>query len=526
MSSFITPPITKFSMKKIYSLVFLFCTATLLSQAQSSFVKQLPLTGGQSIVATQDGGYLVTGIFLIAKYNASDKIVWTIKAKDTTIMQFVKAIPTRDNGFVVLANTINQGNITPEVSKFDASGNPVWKQAIYGNQAIDIVEDQTGNYIISYINSADVISSRFIKMDVNGSFVWTKSLSDPSYDNFISSIKVTHDNKYAAAGSDFGNSTLSLFDTSGNQLMNKSFTAVPNFPTVADEFSNGDLLLITNGNNYGGVPYVTRFARSGAVVWQKQIGAAKMFENYHTAVISDSVILLAGYRTNTSFSDTMLMIAAMKTNGTFLWEKTIGTPNPAAAMASIKLKDGSYRILAGRAFYTFSRSRNNESYLIKLTAAGNTCNTTDVAVRAQTIALDTVNVPNYSSYTLNTMFPVLRISPAAKLTEAIVCDPAADLITDASLKTISAISGITAFSVKAYPNPVISNLSVTITLTKPDAVKAELVDLFGKTVQINTYTLPAGSSTKRLTIPSLPAGMYILKVSNSKEMITTKITKQ
>lgn len=519
-------------MKKVYTLLLCLSVIVTLTHAQQTFVKRIPLTSGQCVTATKDGGYLVTGARNIIKYSASDKAIWTLQTGDSIHTEFVKAILTKDNGFLIIANTLrpNQSLFTPELCKLDAQGKIIWQKALlFGYSAADVVQDAAGNYVFAYNNLGNVFSSRLIKLDVNGNTIWTRALSTPSSDSYISSIKLTQDNHYAIAGLVNQNANFSVFDSSGNQIVNKTFNYATGIRAVVDEFANGDFLFVTSENDYSTKSaFINRLTKTGDIVWQKVINASKSLEIFNTAIISGNTISLAGHKVSrSSLADTMFIGAAMHEGGKLLTQQTIKLPTPATAVSATRLKNGSYIILAARFTYHLSANKYNESYIIKVSPSGEACNATDAPATGRNNNIAPISASSYAPFTLNTIAPALSFAKSSNLSETLLCDFGADTITDVIQKTSSGITNISsAFGANVYPNPVVNQLAVKITVDKPAIVQTELIDMFGKTILRNTYSLSTGISIKKMNVGSLARGTYLLKVISNNEVKTSKVVKQ
>ncbi len=77
-----------------------------------------------------------------------------------------------------------------------------------------------------------------------------------------------------------------------------------------------------------------------------------------------------------------------------------------------------------------------------------------------------------------------------------------------------------------YPNPAKSEITVDFGLTTAGAVEIELSNLFGvRVASWDTEVFPAGRSKKTLSLPPLPAGVYLLTLRSQKSpALSAKIT--
>jgi hypothetical protein len=70
-----------------------------------------------------------------------------------------------------------------------------------------------------------------------------------------------------------------------------------------------------------------------------------------------------------------------------------------------------------------------------------------------------------------------------------------------------------ALKVEVYPTPSSTQATIAITLDAAASIRLSLVDLSGRQLQSVQLDLPAGRSTHAIDVVSLPAGMYLARVS-------------
>ena len=83
--------------------------------------------------------------------------------------------------------------------------------------------------------------------------------------------------------------------------------------------------------------------------------------------------------------------------------------------------------------------------------------------------------------------------------------------------------------IETWPNPVTDKVSVSMTVTRASAVTIRLLDIAGKQLQINRYSLGAGTNQLNVEIPGkVSPGTYILEITNeaSKEKNIVKLVKE
>jgi len=78
-------------------------------------------------------------------------------------------------------------------------------------------------------------------------------------------------------------------------------------------------------------------------------------------------------------------------------------------------------------------------------------------------------------------------------------------------------------AVSVFPNPANDYLSIRITDARLSRLNIELQSLAGKTVLKELLSNPGGSAEKKISIASLPAGLYLLRLYNDRETTYRKV---
>ncbi len=77
--------------------------------------------------------------------------------------------------------------------------------------------------------------------------------------------------------------------------------------------------------------------------------------------------------------------------------------------------------------------------------------------------------------------------------------------------------------IKLYPNPVHSKATVEFDMTKPASVTAKIFDVNGRFVKVVDFgNLPAGKQKQNIDVNGLNNGIYILQLTNNKEIKVAK----
>lgn len=100
--------------------------------------------------------------------------------------------------------------------------------------------------------------------------------------------------------------------------------------------------------------------------------------------------------------------------------------------------------------------------------------------------------------------------------------------TEAAMKTdeTSSIAGSNEFtSFNVYPNPVSDLLRIELSLTKPETVNVEVIDLLGKVVKTEQFNeASTGKTIMNLNVSDLTSGIYTVRVNSESSQSLRKFT--
>ena len=77
--------------------------------------------------------------------------------------------------------------------------------------------------------------------------------------------------------------------------------------------------------------------------------------------------------------------------------------------------------------------------------------------------------------------------------------------------------------INAFPNPVKSQLNISISLDSYTMLNVEIINLTGQVISSNKYELQAGTQIIRMNLDELSEGSYILKITNANGESTNKL---
>ena len=260
---------------------------------------------GNSIIQTNDGGFLLSGVLDVSASNGagnsknseskSQKIqhaggdYWTIKINASGEKQWSRyfggtftdtaydAIQTEDNGYLLVGSSDsadvdikdNKGTYDFWIIKISESGTLIWEKTFGGSQTDEaraIVKSNDGNYIIAGdTRSSDLDVSInhgaadlwAIKISPTGNLIWEKTFGGNSFD-VARSISKTQDGDFVISGS-----SRSL---------------------------NGDL---TNNNGQNDA-WVIKIDTNGKLKWQQTIGGSEIDFAYDAVELNNKSIIIVG----------------------------------------------------------------------------------------------------------------------------------------------------------------------------------------------------------------------------------------
>ncbi len=174
---------------------------------------------GYSVVASTDGGYVISGIslsfgnsqqFYLIKTNATGDTAWTRTYGGTLLECAYSLDKTSDGGYIITGYTTSSGAGGGDIYlvKIDAYGDTMWTSVI-GTSAWDrgnsVQQTSDGGYIIGAGNG----NVYLIKTNASGQVSWEKFFGNFSgkHDDYGYSAIQTSDGGYAIAGKSYSENT-------------------------------------------------------------------------------------------------------------------------------------------------------------------------------------------------------------------------------------------------------------------------------------------------------------------------------
>jgi hypothetical protein len=325
---------------------------TSIARAQTSWWRTYGGTsydGGNSVLQTADGGYIVAGstrsfgagycdVYLI-KTNASGDTLWTSTYGGTSYDYGRSVQQTADSGYIIAGGTWSFGTGFYDVYliKTDASGDTLWTRA-YGGTDIDnglsVQQTSDGGYIIAgYTRSfgagtPDSANFYLIKTNAQGDTLWTRT--------------------YGGTGDDEGHSVQQAAD-SGYIITGGTRSFGAGTPDSANFH-----LIKTNAQ--------------GDTLWTRTYGGTYSDYGYSGQQTSDSGYIIAGYTMSFGAGAGDVYLIKTDASGDTQWTRTYGGTGDDEGYSVQQTSDGGYIIAGSTASFG---AGSDDVYLIKTDSLGN-----------------------------------------------------------------------------------------------------------------------------------------------------------
>ena len=324
----------------IFIFEFCFC--------QSKWIKTFgadELDGANHVLPLADG-YLITGFtssfgnggndLWVIRTDKNRKKVWDKFYGGMHMETGFKSMPTRDGGFIILAQTHSYGAGSGDiwVLKISDSGTVLWDKT-YGNEGFDIGNDiclsnDNGYMIVGTTNSkkTNSLDAYVIKIDSIGNVLWDQVYGGLSEDGINSISKINDEYGYMLFGHTksymldesrkkakgiFGRMLDSIFKkeaSSESWLINIDEYGDRNWHTTyggkkedvgkeINSFSDGSFLLSNETQSFGKGGkdiWLIKIDSNGKIIWESTVGGKTDEYAGSTKLKSDKEIFISGHK--------------------------------------------------------------------------------------------------------------------------------------------------------------------------------------------------------------------------------------
>ena len=203
----------------IYSII-IYLLLSKLTFSQKGWIKTFGAdeVDGSNHVLVLNDGYLITGFtssfgnggkdLWIVRTDKSRKELWNRFYGGMSMETGYEAIQTKDNGFIILAQTYSFGAGLSDIwiVKVDSAGNMLWNKT-YGTETVDIgydiCESNEQGYIIAGTTTSKKTNSLdgyIVKIDSVGNIIWSQTYGGLDVDGISSVSKIADDYGYVLIG--------------------------------------------------------------------------------------------------------------------------------------------------------------------------------------------------------------------------------------------------------------------------------------------------------------------------------------
>lgn len=524
-------------MKKLFTLLPLLFSGSLFAQTPTfqKLYGDLVINDAQSIITTADSGYCIVGSsgpnaldssdISVYKLDRFGEINWTVKFGDPKDEFGLDVLETSDNGFFILGNSYSSpiDTLYSDIyaAKLDEFGFIMWAGNFGGgdyDEAQAAVPTSDGGFLVfgSTMSYGSVFKSALVmKIDANGSQVWTK-LYSMTGSNYFYRAHRTSDGKIIAVGGTFNTPGGTNFDhyvvkmdENGQLIWAKRYgTTGPDWLYDFKEVNNGYLFAGVSSTNTAGNADQCIFKTDllGTVQWSYNYGTAQY--DRPSVILTDASgnPTICGY-TNTGSSATpvnQMTLHKMDPSGNTIFCKTYGDPTSGSeGMYMTNALDGGFAMV-GQALNISDPA--GDVYFVKSDNDGvSGCFESTAGFSRNNVTLTDSSGTNVTAVTM-IEFPVNPIWNYYVNQYSRACFY--DDIVDTDLNS----------RITIYPNPATDLLHIRQSFS--GKISIALSDQTGRTVKV----MNTESTDIQLPVSDLAAGLYQLTITSEKDRISKKIS--
>lgn len=329
---------------------------------------------GLSIAAARDGGYVATGQtnsygegngdMFISKYKEDGTLDWSKTWGGSALDAANAVVATNDGGYVVSGetNSFGAGSSDVYIAKFDKDGALVWNNTWGGtgiDHAHDMVLTSDGGFIVTGetmsfgAGSNDMFIAKYTK---DGEFSWSQTWGGAATDKGLS-VAITRDGGYVVSGEtySFGAGSNEMFvvkyTANGKVSWNKTWggSGQDHGHTIVSTVDGG--YLVTGMTQSFGIAnedmVIAKYDANGNLSWNKTWGGLNSDWGQSITATNDNGYLVSGYTNSFGAGGEDIFISKYTFNGTLSWSKTWGGASHEECGPVVITTDGGF-LIAGR----------------------------------------------------------------------------------------------------------------------------------------------------------------------------------
>ncbi len=306
---------------------------------------------GQALKQTVDHGFVLVGFsesygpdndldVYVVRTDVDGKLIWFQTYDEGFIEHGYDVIETTDNGLLIVGDIYNSaqdfpGNANVYLLRLDKRGRMLWSRQYGGprfEQGLSICAAPGGGYAIlgrtkDTSNGQDDVL--LIRVDAEGNELWRRTYGNAGDDRGTAIVPVGDGFAFTGFSSNvvggIGNDIIlyrvdgqgeviwmEVFGTSGNEEAHDLILS-----------AEGTLVLAGSINNYNDA-FVAKYTLDGDLVWTKSVGGGPLGdEAFGIVELPDLSLVIAG-RTETTASNTDILLAKLDKNSNLIWFRALG----------------------------------------------------------------------------------------------------------------------------------------------------------------------------------------------------------
>lgn len=321
---------------------------------------------GYSVVAAGNGDYVLAGQtngsgngdydMYIVRIDSLGNVLWeaTSGTANAEVARSIERTP--DGGFLALGRTTQPGGVQGDlfITKCSGSGSILWNKSIdsgEGEDGFSVRADPNGGYLLAGSSGISIHANFYIvRIDEQGSQVWDRKIPVLSLGSATGTlVQATGESQIAGWGLDLSNGgwtnmILLSLDAEGNVVRSGSYGgAKDEYCNAVTRTADAGFLLVgwTTSTGAGGQDvYVVKVDADGNAVWSKSYGGAASDGASAVTATPDGGYVIAGWTESMGAGDVDLYLIKIDGDGTLLWQRTFGGPDPDRAQAITVADDG------------------------------------------------------------------------------------------------------------------------------------------------------------------------------------------
>ena len=396
---------------------------------------------GNSLVATSDGGYAVTGQtgsfgsggndMFIAKYDSAGALSWSRTWGGAGSDVGYGIVQTTDGGYAVTGTTAyGAGGGDMFLARYDSAGTLTFSRAWGGTGAdygIGLVQTTDGGYAVTgYTNSygAGVLDMFLAKYDSAGTLSFSRIWGGTGNEAGRSIVQTT-DGGYAIAGDTTsfgaggGDMFLAKYDSAGTLIFSQTWGGtLAEFGRSLVQTSDGGYAVTGDTLSYGAGSndmFLAKFDASGTLNWSLTWGGT--VADYGLGIIQtvDGGYAVAGQTANYGGGGIDMILAKYDAAGTLSFSRTWGGAGTEVGASIVQTSDGGYAETGQTASYG---GGGIDMFLAKYDSLGNisgcsTICTSPTPTTSSPAATTAFQTPTTSSPAVTNSSPVATVTTPA-----------------------------------------------------------------------------------------------------------------